>query len=1019
MKKLRFIILAAILALNQAVLFSESASAATFVCGASGTYTVSDQGVLGNGSNCSGAVVLDSSVTSINYATFFDETGLGITSLTIPATTTTIYTTYPFGFRNKNISEFIVDSNNPNYSSEDGVLYNKNKTVLIAYPKGKSGTSYTVPSSVTQVTGFAFTCPKYLQSINFGANVTDLNSSAFGYNGACWSGSVTSEIVVSGDNPNYSASDGVLFNKSVTNLMFYPYAKTSTSYVVPNTVTSITKISFNPYLTNITLPNGLTRIDSYAFEGSALTSVTIPDSVNNYGSFSFWGSRNLQSFTVGEGNSSLKSLDGVIYSKDGTRLREYPGGKGASSFVIPDGVTSTDLQWISSAQNLNYITVPASVTTIASGYTSNYYKPESYLIFQGNSNLTSISGNYAKNIIYCGTPNAAITNHATQNSTTPRCPTENQAPDFSLSTSNLSVTRGTALTPYSISTAVAPDFYTISPGIIYTPGLSFNSATGTISGTPSSTAAARTYTITGVNWKGSTSRQFSITVENPATAPGAPTIESVTALSANSASISFRAPASNGGAIIETYTVTSTPGSITARLYQAGSGTITITGLSSSTSYTFRVTASNRVGTSTQSSASSSIRTPQSDAEIAAAAAEAARVAAAAEAARVAAAAEAAEAARVAAVLAEDARLKAEEDAKKKAEEEARLKALEEARLKAEEDAKKKAAEDAKKKAEEEARLKAAEEAKKKAAEEAKQKAAAEEEAKEKAEEAKKKAEEAKKKAIEAAKKKADEDDVKKKTADEAKKKAADEEIKKKLEESKKKLEEAKKKAADEAKKELEESKKKLEAEAKKDLEESKKKLEAEAKKELEETKKKLEAEAKKKLEEAKKKAEEDGNKLDDEEKKKLEEESKKKLEEAKKKAEAEVSKELAQDNKKLESEVKKDLEQETKKLESEVKKDLEETKKQLDGDVKTAEEVRLQAIPAALVTAEIVSNSAAATAEIVGTGEVASAPVERTEIKSQFISSALSAGGNKAALKLVNLKVGTKIVIKIRRSVR
>ena len=112
-------------------------------------------------------------------------------------------------------------------------------------------------------------------------------------------------------------------------------------------------------------------------------------------------------------------------------------------------------------------------------------------------------------------------------------------------------------------------------------------------------------------------------------------------------------------------------------------------------------------------------------------------------------------------------------------------------------------------------------------------------------------------------------------------------------------------------------------------------------------------------------------------------------------------------------------MEQETKKLELEVKKDLEETKKQLEGNVKTAEEVRLEAIPAALVTAEIVSNSAAATAEIAGTGEVASAPVEKTEIKSQFISSALSAGGNKAALKLVNLKIGTKIVIKIKRSVR
>jgi hypothetical protein len=626
MKKIRIIILAAILALNQAVLFSESASAATFVCGASGTYTVSDQGVLGNGSNCSGAVVLDPSVTRINYATGFAETGSGITSLTIPATTTTISVNQPFMFQTKNNTEFIVDSSNPNYSSQDGVLYNKNKTTLIAYPQGKSGTSYTVESSVTQVTAFAFICPKFLQTINFGTNVADLSSSAFGYNGYCWSGSVTREIVVSGDNPNYSTSDGVLFNKSVTNLMFYPYAKTNTSYVVPNSVTSITKISLNPYLTNITLPNGLTRIDSYAFEGSALTSVTIPDSVNNYGNYSFYSSKNLQSITVGEGNSSLKSLDGVVYSKDGTRLREYPGGKDATSFVIPDGVTSTDLQWISSAKNLNYITVPASVTTIASGYTSNYSKPESYLIFQGNSKLISISGNYAKNIIYCGTPNAAITGFATLNSTTPRCPTETQLPDFTLSSNVISGIRNTALVGYSITATVAPDSYSITPSI--SNGLTFNASTGLITGTPTSTSASRTYTIVGTNWLGSVSRQVTLDIQASApvtSAPGTPTIGSAVALSSTSASVTFSAPASNGGATIETYTATSTPGSIMARLTQAGSGTIIVTGLSSSTAYTFRVTASNRIGTSSSSSATVSITTPASEAELAAQAAAATR----------------------------------------------------------------------------------------------------------------------------------------------------------------------------------------------------------------------------------------------------------------------------------------------------------------------------------------------------------------------------------------------------------
>jgi hypothetical protein len=113
-------------------------------------------------------------------------------------------------------------------------------------------------------------------------------------------------------------------------------------------------------------------------------------------------------------------------------------------------------------------------------------------------------------------------------------------------------------------------------------------------------------------------RSFSLGV------PDAPTIGTATALSPTSASISFTAPANNGGATIETYTATSTPGSLTGQVLQSGSGTITITGLTSSTAYTFKVTASNSVGTSSQSSASVSITMPASDEELAEQAAAAA-----------------------------------------------------------------------------------------------------------------------------------------------------------------------------------------------------------------------------------------------------------------------------------------------------------------------------------------------------------------------------------------------------------
>ena len=94
------------------------------------------------------------------------------------------------------------------------------------------------------------------------------------------------------------------------------------------------------------------------------------------------------------------------------------------------------------------------------------------------------------------------------------------------------------------------------------------------------------------------------------TAPGAPTIGTATATSPTTATVSFTAPASNGGSVITSYTATSSPGGLTGTLSQAGSGTITVSGLTSSTSYTFTVKATNAIGTSTASSASNSITTP-------------------------------------------------------------------------------------------------------------------------------------------------------------------------------------------------------------------------------------------------------------------------------------------------------------------------------------------------------------------------------------------------------------------------
>lgn len=94
-----------------------------------------------------------------------------------------------------------------------------------------------------------------------------------------------------------------------------------------------------------------------------------------------------------------------------------------------------------------------------------------------------------------------------------------------------------------------------------------------------------------------------------ATVPAAPTIGTATATGSTTATVAYTAPASNGGSVITSYTATSSPSGITGTLSQAGSGTITVTGLTGGTNYTFTVTATNAIGTSAASAASNSITT--------------------------------------------------------------------------------------------------------------------------------------------------------------------------------------------------------------------------------------------------------------------------------------------------------------------------------------------------------------------------------------------------------------------------
>ena len=121
------------------------------------------------------SVTIESGVTTIGSNAFLGCTSL--TSVTIPSSVMTIGD-YAFSYCTS-LTEFLVSSGNPNFSSGDGVLYDKDKTTLIAYPVGKTESSFEIPSSVTTIGGFAFGGCTSLASVAIPSSVTTIGEGAF------------------------------------------------------------------------------------------------------------------------------------------------------------------------------------------------------------------------------------------------------------------------------------------------------------------------------------------------------------------------------------------------------------------------------------------------------------------------------------------------------------------------------------------------------------------------------------------------------------------------------------------------------------------------------------------------------------------------------------------------------------------------------------------------------------------------------------------------------------------------
>ena len=314
--------------------------------------TLSITGYTGSGS----AVTIPGSinflpVTSIDSCQFSS----GVTSVTVPDSVTNIgfeaFEAFNFPCFHAgpppsiSLSAITVDTNNPVYSSLDGVLLDKIQGTLIQYPCGNAGSNYMIPDSVTDIAIGAFCNCTYLGSVTIPDSITNIESGAF-----CCCFNLTNAII----------------GNSVTSIGDYAFSGTSLSSVTIGTnVTSIGGYAFAycNSLTSVTIPDSVTSIGNGAFfHCASLTSVTIPRSVTGIGEFAFSSCRSLTGVYF-QGNAPSVGSD--VFEGDPATVYYLPGTTGWYDFAANTGVPTAPWPF----PDFSYIANNGTVTI--TGYTGS------------------------------------------------------------------------------------------------------------------------------------------------------------------------------------------------------------------------------------------------------------------------------------------------------------------------------------------------------------------------------------------------------------------------------------------------------------------------------------------------------------------------------------------------------------------------------------------------------------------------------------------------------------------------